>query len=74
MLSSADPRCVPGGLEGQLSEMTLDAWVRGRQFSFPSCSSSFLRPCLLASFFPSLNVSSLSYFPSLSLSLSLSLS
>lgn len=53
MLSSADPRCVPGGLEGQLSEMTLDAWVRGRQFSFPELFFLFsqtLSPCLLFSF------------------------
>lgn len=32
MLSSVDPRCVPGGLVSQLSEVPLDAWaLRGRQ-------------------------------------------
>lgn len=35
MLSSVDPRCVPGGLEGQLSEVPLGARaLRGRQLSF----------------------------------------
>lgn len=71
MLSSADPRCVPGGLESQLSEVPLYAWAsRDRQFSVQVFSFLFfLRPCLLAPF-PSLNVSFLSYFPSLSLSVS----
>lgn len=53
MLSSADPRCVPGGLESQLSEMPLYAWAsRDRQFSVPSLLlplfSQTLSPCPLS--------------------------